>query len=470
MGSDLKSGVARPMLQAIPTIGESGVSETSDWKQKYRDTVLEMEAEQKRWQQIEKVLRRLINRLCAAGMGVNETLDTELAEVAAANRRSAEVDELETLVSTLTTAVTAVDQVAPILPRSANGGRWESACAATGLLLDRLAQSETDIDTKAGALRVELTKARTDAELAAILGHAADLVQARNAMAEGERQQAATVLSAVNLRLEELLEYFDSSADASRAGHEDTAQLDARLMTQVRELSDGSNQATDLASLQALVTQGLESVGQSVREFREREERRLLEQNAQAEEMRRRVASLEGETRALNEKLAAERDRARIDPLTNICNRKAFDERLAQEIARRAITQGPVSLLVWDIDDFKTINDTYGHRAGDRVLQTVAKYLAQGIQSTDFVARIGGEEFTMVLIGPALEAAQQIADELRETIASLRLHFRGTPVHVTISCGITPLLDHDTPGRAFERADAALYKAKNGGKNSCFAG
>ena len=160
-------------------------------------------------------------------------------------------------------------------------------------------------------------------------------------------------------------------------------------------------------------------------------------------------------------------DRARIDPLTEVPNRKAFDERLEQEIARRATTQGPVTLLVWDIDDFKAINDNYGHRAGDRVLQTVAKCLAQGIRSTDFVARIGGEEFTMIMIGLSLDVAQQIANELRETVQMLRLHFRGTPVQVTLSCGIAPLQDNDTPGRAFERADAALYKAKKSGKNAC---
>ena len=308
-----------------------------------------MEAEEKRWQQIEKVLRRLINRLCAAGMGVNETLDTELAVIAAANRRQADVDELEALVNSLTTAVTAVDQIAPILPRTSGETRWDSACAATALLLDRLALSDTDFDVKAGALRVELTKARSDADLASILERAADLVQSRNESAEAERQQAATVLSAVNLRLGELLQYFSSAAQTSLAGKEDSAQFDARVVRQIHELSEGSSQATDLAALQALVTRGLESVGQSVREFREREEKRLAEQNAQSEDMRQRVATLEGETRSLNDRLLAERNRARIDPLTEIANRKAFDERLEQEIARRATTQGPMSRCSYGI-------------------------------------------------------------------------------------------------------------------------
>ena len=469
-GAALKIALAWPMHYAIPVIGERCVPETPDWKQKYRDSALEMEAEEKRWQQIEKVLRRLINRLCAAGMGVNERLDTELADVAAANRRNADVEELEALVGALTTVVTEVDQVAPVLPKPLPAQRWHAACAAAGALLAKLAMTDTAIDAKAVALHAELARAKTDAELASILTRAADLVQSRNEMAEGERQQAATVLSAVNQRLEELVGYFASAASSNRAGHEDTAQFDARVTAQVRELTEGSIQATDLPSLQALVTQGLESVGQSVKEFREREEKRLLEQKAQAEEMRNRVVSLEGETRVLNRKLAQERTRARIDPLTNICNRTAFDERLTAEIARLASSSDPVTLLVMDIDDFKTINDTYGHRAGDRVLQTVAKSFAQGIRSTDFVARIGGEEFIIVMVGLPLDVATGIANELRTLIQNLQLHFRGTPVRVTVSCGITQLLDGDSPDGAFARADAALYRAKNGGKNVCLTG
>jgi diguanylate cyclase len=123
--------------------------------------------------------------------------------------------------------------------------------------------------------------------------------------------------------------------------------------------------------------------------------------------------------------------------------------------------------LIWDVDNFKAINDQLGHRAGDRVLQTVARCLAQGIRSTDFVARVGGEEFAMIMIGLSIEVSQRIADELRETVQMLRLHFRGTPVKVTLSCGIASLQDQDTPGSVFERADAALYQAKNSGKNRC---
>ncbi len=90
------------------------MSETSDWKQKYRDALVEAEADEKQWREVERVLRRLIGRLCAAGMGVDRQLDEELTALAAANRRNADAAELERLAQSLTTAVVAVDATSPV--------------------------------------------------------------------------------------------------------------------------------------------------------------------------------------------------------------------------------------------------------------------------------------------------------------------------------------------------------------------
>ncbi len=126
-------------------------------------------------------------------------------------------------------------------------------------------------------------------------------------------------------------------------------------------------------------------------------------------------------------------------------------------------------MLLWDIDNFKFINDSYGHRAGDRVLQSVAACFMAAVRGGDFVARIGGEEFAVLLSGPKLTDAMQIANQVRSAVEALRFHFRGTPVRVTVSCGVTELQQHDTAEAAFDRADSALYRAKNGGKNLCIA-
>jgi diguanylate cyclase len=103
------------------------------------------------------------------------------------------------------------------------------------------------------------------------------------------------------------------------------------------------------------------------------------------------------------------------------------------------------------------------------VLQSVARCFATGVRSTDFVARIGGEEFAMIMIGLPLDAAVGMANELRAAVEALRFHFRGKPIRVTASCGITEIKENESAERAFDRADAALYRAKDAGRNACIA-
>jgi diguanylate cyclase len=454
------------------------VSETADWKQKYRASLLEMEADEKRWREVELVLRRLIGRLCAAGMGVDPQLDDELTVLAAANRRNADAVELERLAESLTSAVVAVDETSPIrqlaapplypAARAAKPRRWDLTCAAIAALLDRLKAGETD-PSKVQNLIAELAIAETDAALASIVVRTADLIHERGESLARERLQAAAVLSEVTKRLEEMASYLTESNSANRSHFDDTQSLNDSVLSHVRELTDEVSGATELRLLQSLVSARLESVGKQVADFRAREEHRLVEYNGRAEHMRERIADLEREAQELHSKLDREKHGARLDPLTGVANRKSFDERFAQEITRRAQGGAPLVMLLWDIDNFKLINDSYGHRAGDRVLQSVARCFTSSLRASDFVARIGGEEFAVLLSGLKLADAVNIANQVRTAVEGLRFHFRGTPVRVTVSCGITELHQDDASEAAFDRADAALYRAKHGGKNLCVA-
>jgi diguanylate cyclase len=240
-------------------------------------------------------------------------------------------------------------------------------------------------------------------------------------------------------------------------------------MSQVRELSAEAVGATDLCVLQSLVSSRLETVTRQVLEFRAREQARMQEQAGRAERMHAHIADLEREAQDLQSRLDREKHGARLDPLTRVANRTSFDERFAEEVLHRTLGDLPVAMLLWDIDDFKTINDSYGHRAGDRVLKTVAQCFVSQLRTQDFVARIGGEEFVVLMTGLAPASALGIADGLRAAVEALQFHFRGTPVRVTVSCGLTDLRPSDAPGAAFDRADAALYRAKREGKNLCIA-
>jgi diguanylate cyclase len=452
------------------------VPEITDWKQKYRDSLLEMDAEEKRWREVEQILRRLIGRLCAAGLGLDPQLDDELTALAAANRRNADAVELERLAKSLTSAVVTLDATSPLLkilapfPPAAAAGprRWDSTCAAVAGVLARLKTGGPD-DLTAQRLIAELPGAQTDAALAAIVVRVADMIRDRGESLARERLQAAAVLSEVTKRLEEMAGYLTESSSASRNHFDDTQSLNDTVMSHVRDLTDEASGATELALLQSTVSARLQSVTQQVCDFRIREQARLMEYNGRAERMRARIADLEREAQELHSKLDLEKHGARLDPLTGVANRKSFDERFAREIAGRAQGGSPLVMLLWDIDSFKVINDSYGHRAGDRVLQTVAGCFKTLLRAGDFVARIGGEEFAVLLGGIGLSEAVNIANQGRTAVEGLRFHFRGAPVRVTVSCGVTELNPDDAPDAAFDRADAALYRAKNSGKNLCVA-
>jgi diguanylate cyclase len=443
------------------------VSETSDWKQKYRDSLVEMEAEETRWRQIEQVLRRLIGRLCAAGMGVNPRLDDELIALAAANRRNAEAEELAGLAASLTTTVVAVDAIAPV-PTITFATTDTRTRVALRTLIERLPASEADASTAQSMLGA-LAGAKNDRELAGVIGRAADLIYEHCEHLARERLQTAAVLSEVTKRLEEMGSYLAESDHANRHQFDDSQSHSDTVLSEMRELTDEVSSATELVLLQSLVSQRLERVAKQVSEFRARGEDRMLEFSGRAESMRARIADLERETSELHSKLANEKQGARLDPLTGVANRKCFEERLAQEMARGPRADHPLAMLLWDIDNFKFINDSYGHRAGDRVLQSVAACFMAALRSGDFVARIGGEEFVVLLSGVELSDAMKIANQVRSAVEALRFHFRGTPVRVTVSCGVTKLQEDDAQETAFDRADSALYSAKHGGKNLCVA-
>ncbi len=431
-----------------------------------------MEGEERRWRQIEQALRRLVGRLCAAGMGVDPKLDDELIALAAANRRNAAAAELEKLAESLTTTVVAVDAVSPVptirLPvLSPPPAQWDATRSAVANVLQRL----RSVGNGAAALELiaRIPAAQSDTELAAILEQTAELIKSHGDMLAQERFQAAALLSDVTQRLEEMAGYLTEYGNETRSRYADTASVNETVMTQVRELTAEVSSATELRTLQMAVTMRLERVTEQVLQFKIRDENRLREYAVRTDRMRSRISDLERETSELNAKLDQEKHGARLDPLTRLANRKSFDERFADEMLRRSLSDEPTSMLLWDLDNFKLINDTYGHRAGDRVLQAVATCFMSGVRAGDFVARIGGEEFVILLTGVPFEQAMRIADELRTSVESLRFHFRGAPVRVTASCGATDLRPLDAPGTAFDRADGALYQAKHGGKNLCFA-
>jgi diguanylate cyclase (GGDEF)-like protein len=153
---------------------------------------------------------------------------------------------------------------------------------------------------------------------------------------------------------------------------------------------------------------------------------------------------------------------ARMDSLTGVLSRTAFEEVMARELERARRYGGRLSLILFDLDNFKDINDTYGHLFGDKVLRKVADAVKMNLRSTDVIARWGGEEFIVLLPGADCREACAVAEKLRKSLQTLGL---GSKVRITASFGVAELRDGDDGVRLILKADKALYSAKRKGKN-----
>jgi diguanylate cyclase len=159
---------------------------------------------------------------------------------------------------------------------------------------------------------------------------------------------------------------------------------------------------------------------------------------------------------------------SRMDALTGIPNRRALDHELARSMADHRRFGSTFSLLILDIDHFKRVNDRYGHMVGDQLLKSFSRCLTSTFRETDFVARFGGEEFVAILPMTSVEDACQAAERVRNLIATCRHKIGEFELKVTASIGVREFHPEDTDLEMLEKADKALYAAKNGGRNCCF--
>lgn len=172
---------------------------------------------------------------------------------------------------------------------------------------------------------------------------------------------------------------------------------------------------------------------------------------------------------ALNNALMFDKIKTRADRdgLTRVYNRRSFDERLEEEFKRHQRLKTDLSLLMIDLDHFKYINDTYGHLAGDMVLEKVARLFECTLRSTDFIARYGGEEFVIILPHTTENNAQMLAERIRKRIEETNMVFDGTSFNVTASIGVSSICPAGfaVENGLVQRADEALYEAKQNGRN-----
>jgi diguanylate cyclase len=270
-------------------------------------------------------------------------------------------------------------------------------------------------------------------------------------------------------QLNERLESFQSNLQAASAGHADSHSAAREMDTQIREQVDGlqssMQEAADLDDLKHVLENHLEGLLGTLDQHQKQRDEREHEVAVRLHGLAERVAHMEQEALGYREHLEEQRQKALIDPLTGLPNRAAWSERLDHEVSQWQQHGNTLLLAMLDLDHFKRINDNYGHLAGDKVLKIIASVLRKRLRGTDFIARFGGEEFVLLMPATVPAVGAKLLENLRASIEACPFHFKGEPVTITLSMGLTAFRPGEHSDSVLKRADQALYRAKHAGRN-----
>ena len=281
---------------------------------------------------------------------------------------------------------------------------------------------------------------------------------------KGQRDYEA-FLMLLDERLIKVQTFLNDSQKSDQQWHGQNIEFDQAMRKQVSAMSQQVSDSNDIEDLKKSITGHLDNISTAVDLHSSEGERHEDDKEAEVKALQERIKSMEDEAIYIRKRLKEERGKALRDSLTKLPNREAYDERFELELERWKRYKKPATLVVADIDLFKSINDNYGHLSGDKVLQIMAKEIQNRIRKTDFVARYGGEEFVIILPETDLDTATQVIEKTREMIHRLPFHFQDENIKITMSFGMAAFDEGLNQNTLFDRADRALYQAKENGRN-----
>ncbi|GAA6136154.1 hypothetical protein NBRC116188_29440 [Oceaniserpentilla sp. 4NH20-0058] len=283
-----------------------------------------------------------------------------------------------------------------------------------------------------------------------------------------EQEEFEAFLKNLNERLSELQNWLVQGQDLEQNFKSASKDFDDKMRGHLDELKQVLQDGVESPdNLKTSVSHQLDRVFATLDIFKLEQQSREKTFEYHIKELNDRLINMESELKQAKEHLSKSQAKAMVDSLTKLPNRGAYDAYIEKEYQRFERYGGDLSLIVCDVDKFKNINDSYGHQAGDKVLQLISRQVKKGTRQTDLLARYGGEEFVVILPGTDAQAALQVAEKIRAEVAGSPFHFKGSRVQITISCGVASFAKGCTHQEVFEKADKALYQAKDNGRNQC---
>lgn len=541
-----------------------------NWKQKYLDSLDNIEKKEKKWQNTETLLKQGLTRVALAAEGQDAKLDDDLALLRKTLRKDIDLNHLENVVNDLTQSVKLLDekrseksvahspqellshwldslsfpdalktritklrkqidnthsltemeeplrQLAALVNEalqhegSVTQGNPQTDKASGGGFFSRLFGGDNSTKTPSESsdrpaattvqisapqsepqiskfciqlldklsLPVELTEqvenlkdkfdeGLSDRSVAPALTAIANLISAMRRQMEDENKELQEFLQQLGDKLKEIDQNLSGAQDSHKASMTNSRDFDAVVHAHVKGIESTVEAAPEPSQLKKQIQGRLDAIREHLEQYREAEETRQHQLEVQLAQLNNRVHGMEDEGENLRRRLQEKHEQAVRDPLTGLHNRLAYDERIVQEFARWKRYGQPMVLMMVDIDHFKSVNDTYGHKAGDKALKLIADQIRNNLRESDFLARLGGEEFVVLMPETDLDSAIIAADKLLKAVEQCQFHYQNAQVNITVSAGLSQLREDDSTDTLFQRADEALYRAKESGRNRC---
>ena len=280
---------------------------------------------------------------------------------------------------------------------------------------------------------------------------------------QSEKEKVTVFIKEISIKLINLERAISQSHSNNQEYHKDNAEFHKKMGDEISSVSEAVKKHDTIEELKSAVLSGFERISLSLKERQELDIDRLEKGDNEHIDLK---ANFEQVLGSLLEQNKILKEQSRTDPLTGIFNRRVFEERITGELERFSRYKTPFSLILFDVDNFKGLNDKFGHEAGDRAMKAITSTVKNHIRKTDIFARYGGDEFILILTQTDIAKSVKVAEKLRDMVQKTSFGYKGKQVPITISMGVTEVKNSDKDKEGIiTRADKLLYNAKESGRN-----
>lgn len=431
------------------------------------------QTEQTKWQETEYLLRILFSRLNLLLLCPDARLDNYIRTFVRALRDGQSIHELQPLMKDISNRVNKLKGSALL---AANVQEQPVETSDNGLshvvdvftnMLEKTNFPESHVDQIQGIKSILQDDQRVgqSRQLVSAVSEFTDMLDDIFTTTKNDRKKINKFLKQLNHNLRSMDEGIAESNALHSLKQELESAIDQKVTSEVHEMETMLSTESESEIVKESVMNSLQMIRGHMESFKEEEQKRNTRATALAAELKSKLDRMEEECDFLRKQVLDKQQQVLSDPLTGIRNRLAYEEAIQMECDRHNRYGRPLTLLVMDLDNFKDVNESFGHGSGDKVLQTTAKILAGHIRNVDFVARYGGEEFVIIFPELGMNDARQVGQKICKAVEAEKIDIGGQIIQVTISGGVAKMQDNDTPESLFEKADRALLMAKQRGRN-----